>query len=206
METNKHINEGNGYIFAYYFDEEFIGKDCFLSKDQKKNFKGGFGAVILANYKDSPVGPYQELLFIPGKFLLEGNESYVVTKAYCSSAKAMEDQVFCKKELADFKTEKIDDKTETISVTRDGKPIFRVEVQEWGFNIPMSSDMVKFPLASVVDGKVINWDYKGNGDANFAKIEAIGVRPAKFPDVALFTPLVGIHFEKFSLEYLNGVK
>ena len=26
------------------------------------------------------------------------------------------------------------------------------------------------------------------------------LRPAKFPDVALFSPLVGIHFEKFNIE------
>ena len=113
----------------------------------------------------------------------------------------MEQQVFGKKELADFKIEKVDDKTETIVVTRDGKPIFRIEVQSWGFNIPMTSDMVKFPLVSVEDGKVVKWDYNGSGTASFAKIEAIGVRPAKFPDVALFSPLVGIHFEKFNIDY-----
>lgn len=201
MEANKQVKEGSGYIFAYYFDEEFIEKDCFLSKEQKKNFKGGFGAVIYANYTNSSAGPYQELLFIPGKFAIDGDESYMVSKAYCSSATAMEQQVFGKKELADFKIEKVDDKTETIVVTRDGKPIFRIEIQSWGFNIPMTSDMVKFPLVSVEDGKVVKWDYNGSGTASFAKIEAIGVRPAKFPDVALFSPLVGIHFEKFNIDY-----
>ena len=75
MEANKQVKEGNGYIFAYYFDEEFIEKDCFLSKEQKKNFKGGFGAVIFANYTNSSAGPYQELLFIPGKFAIDGDES-----------------------------------------------------------------------------------------------------------------------------------
>ena len=82
MEANKQVKEGNGYIFAYYFDEEFIGKDCFLSKEQKKNFEGGFGAVIFANYTKSSIGPYQELLFIPGKFAIDGDESYMVSKAY----------------------------------------------------------------------------------------------------------------------------
>lgn len=201
MEANKHVKEGSGYIFAYYFDEEFINKDCFLTKDQKKSFEGGFGAVIYANYTESSAGPYQELLFIPGKFAVDGNESYVITKAYCSSAKAMEQQVFCKKELADFNVEKNEDGTETIIITRDGKPIFRIAVQPWGFNIPMTSDVVKFPLVSVEDGKTVTWDYNGSGTGSFAKIEAIGVRPAKFPDVALFSPLVGIHFENFNIEY-----
>lgn len=205
MDAIKHVKEGNGYIFAYYFDEEFIEKDCFLTKDQKKNFEGGFGAVIYANYTDSSAGPYQELLFIPGKFAIDGDESYIVSKAYCSSPTAMEQQVFCKKELADFKVIKVDDKTETIVITRDGKPIFRIEVQSWGFNIPMNSDMVKFPLVSIEDGNVVTWNYNGNGNAKFAKIEAIGVRPAKFPDVALFSPLVGIHFDKFNIEYTKEV-
>ena len=44
--------------------------------DQQSNdFKGGIGMVQVIQYHDSPVGPYNELLIIPGNFKVPGGEA-----------------------------------------------------------------------------------------------------------------------------------
>ncbi|KAI8444883.1 hypothetical protein BY996DRAFT_6435003 [Phakopsora pachyrhizi] len=45
-------------------------KDSFFPAKDSKNFLGGFGTVQLVRYYKSPIGPYDELLIVPGKFSL----------------------------------------------------------------------------------------------------------------------------------------
>ncbi|KAE8372669.1 hypothetical protein BDV26DRAFT_285759 [Aspergillus bertholletiae] len=51
-------------------------------------YSGGIQACIIVHYYDSPVGPYDELLWIPGRFELaksEGEKTYRATRVYVSS-------------------------------------------------------------------------------------------------------------------------
>lgn len=38
------------------------------------SFKGGFGMIQVIRYTESPVGPYDELMIIPGEFEVPGGE------------------------------------------------------------------------------------------------------------------------------------
>ncbi|EMD87117.1 hypothetical protein COCC4DRAFT_41318 [Bipolaris maydis ATCC 48331] len=54
--------------------------------DEKENgaFKGGLGAVIVVRYTETPVGPYDEIIFVPGNFttpLLPPTPSSIPAKA-----------------------------------------------------------------------------------------------------------------------------
>ncbi len=59
---------GNGYILLYRFTKAFVAEHGFLADFQKEKFVSSWGAVMLVDYQSSPVGPYHELLFIPGLF------------------------------------------------------------------------------------------------------------------------------------------
>lgn len=49
-------------------------------------FIGGTGLVSLVSYSESPVGPYDELIYIPGKWrYADGSKGYRVTRIYVSS-------------------------------------------------------------------------------------------------------------------------
>jgi len=48
-------------------------------------FRGGYGGMILLRYTDSPVGPYDELLFFPGCYQFGDTTYYRISQIYVSS-------------------------------------------------------------------------------------------------------------------------
>ena len=78
--------KGNGYIFIYHFPKEFVEKFGFLADYQRLSFKGDFvGTVMLVDYETSAVGPYQELLFVPGRMTFNKKKLFSISKIYVSS-------------------------------------------------------------------------------------------------------------------------
>ncbi|CAF1362267.1 unnamed protein product [Rotaria sp. Silwood1] len=48
-------------------------------------FRGGIGGMLLVRYTDSPVGPYDELLFFPGCYQFGDTTYYRISQIYVSS-------------------------------------------------------------------------------------------------------------------------
>ncbi|KAL1795387.1 hypothetical protein ACET3X_007203 [Alternaria dauci] len=48
--------------------DELEGEKGGWDDEEKGRFKGGLGTVVVVRYKDTPVGPYDELLIVPGNF------------------------------------------------------------------------------------------------------------------------------------------
>jgi len=48
-------------------------------------FRGGLGGMVLIRYTDSPVGPYDELLFFPGYYQFGDTTYYRISQIYVSS-------------------------------------------------------------------------------------------------------------------------
>ena len=62
---------GDAYIMVYKFSKGFVQEYGFLADYQQDRFLGYVGTVMLVDYKTSGVGPYRELLFIPGMFTFD---------------------------------------------------------------------------------------------------------------------------------------
>ena len=79
---------GDGYMIFYKFTREFVAQFGFVPPELEGRFDGYLGSVMLVNYQSSPVGPYRELLFIPGKFKVENGlvtRPQSITKIYVNS-------------------------------------------------------------------------------------------------------------------------
>ena len=75
--------KGNGYIFLYHFPKSFVKKFGFLSDYQANKFNGDFvGTVMLVDYETSAVGPYHELLFVPGRLNYDKKKVFSISKIY----------------------------------------------------------------------------------------------------------------------------
>lgn len=72
---------GKGYIFLYPITKEFVMTQGMVPDFLKGRYTGGFASMMLVNYADSNVGPYSELLFIPGKFDYKGKNGKRLVKS-----------------------------------------------------------------------------------------------------------------------------
>jgi hypothetical protein len=76
---------GKGYILLYKLQRSFIENHGMVPPFLQGKFSGGFGCIMLVDYATSDAGPYEELLFIPGKFHHEGKKLNTISKIYVST-------------------------------------------------------------------------------------------------------------------------
>ena len=75
---------GNGYIFLYRLPKKLIQENGFLADYQNVFYKGLVSSIMLVDYHTTPVGPYRELLFIPGLFKMVDKYTFSISKIYVS--------------------------------------------------------------------------------------------------------------------------
>ena len=180
--------KGNGYIFIYHFPKEFVEKFGFLADYQRLSFKGDFvGTVMLVDYETSAVGPYQELLFVPGRMTFNKKKLFSISKIYVSS----DDSVWngnenwgIPKELADFKITKPNEKEAIIEVMIEGKTFLKTHLRSGSFSFPITTKFFPLKLAQKRRNDLLITNSPAKGKASFAKMLEIEVDSAFFPDIS----------------------
>lgn len=196
---------GNGYIFLYRFSHQFVEKNGFLADYQKPRFKGIIGAVMLVDYQTSGVGPYQELLFIPGFFDFDGKRAFSISKIYVSTYNSVWNGIEnwgIPKELATFeKQELMDEKQEKIQVSIDGQTIFSAQLQKSWFKFPLTTALTPFTVAQALRGDLVLTKPTAKGQGQWAKLNDIWVNPVYFPDLSEAKPLAVIAVNNFEMVF-----
>jgi len=193
---------GRGFILIYRFPEEFIRDSCFLPEEWKILKWSGFGYVMLVDYQNSPVGPYHELLIIPGKARLGGTTPRTISKIYVDSVDSMYDgrsNWGIPKELTDFKwTAK--DRRHLIQIG-SYSPWMEIRLEVGGIPFPFSTRMLPLHLYQELDGQIFRVSPSGKGTGRFSLVKDIKVDPLYFPELNLLEPLVSIYVDPFRMKF-----
>ncbi|ESK93309.1 hypothetical protein Moror_14515 [Moniliophthora roreri MCA 2997] len=104
-----------------------------------QEFVGGPGLIMVVQYDDSPVGPYDELVYVPGRFKhKDGTEALRITRVYVSTRESTENgrrNWNIPKEVAKFKYTKDPSSPDTWSLSvypigsPDDKPFFAATIR-----------------------------------------------------------------------------
>ena len=195
--------KGRGYILLYKFNKNFVQNNCFLPPFLNYNFTGGFGAVMLVDYFESNVGPYQELLFIPGKFNYNDDKSYSITKIYVSSMESVvngRENWGIPKQLANF--EYNEDFT-NISVDIEGIKVFNFNSSYGLFSFPITTKIMSTRLVQRHNKKDFYTKFKGKGKARFANVKSLSANPNLFPDLNNKKRIASFRIENFDIPFPN---
>ncbi len=204
---------GDGYMIFYKFTREFAEEFGFIPSELEGKFDGFLGNLMLVNYHTSPVGPYRELLFMPGKFKVEGQRWYSITKIYVNSAPSTENgraNWGIPKETVDFRRSLVSKNflggdTERIDLLKpNGEPFFSITLSAGGLRFPVTTAMIPIHLIQHLNQKTYFTSPKGSGKGQFATIKNIEVDPRYFPDVSKATPLTVIKVSDFVMEFPKG--
>ena len=192
---------GEGIMLLYRFKKSWVESKANLPDHVQGEFKGGFGYVMLVDYSSSPVGPYQELLFIPGQF---GEKKFQSITRILVSSEASTDQGRknwgIPKETANFRWEKEKGK-EHIVVELDGKKIIDTEISHGGISFPISTSLLPLRLIQTLDGKTQMTLPKGRGWGKLARVQRMEVDPQLFPDLNGIHPLVALKVNPFTIDF-----
>lgn len=197
--------KGNGYIFLYRFPKSFVEKFGFLADYQADRFNGDFvGTVMLVDYATSAVGPYHELLFVPGRLNFDKKKIFSISKIYVSSQDSVENGIVnwgIPKELADFKITKLSEQEELIEVLIAGKTFFKAQFHKRSFKFPITTKFFPLKLAQKLGNDLLITNSPAKGKASFAKLLNIEVDSSHFPPISQLKPLSVLAVSGFEMEF-----
>lgn len=195
---------GNGYIFTYWFKKEWVSKFGHLIGFQKQGFLGGLGTLMLVDYHTSDVGPYRELLIVPGRFKLGGKNQFSIAKIYVSTYESVWNGINnwgIPKELADFEITQLSANTEQVSVSLKGEVFFEAKLTKRNFYFPISTRFFPLRLAQQRKDKLLITNSSARGKAAFLKDYKIQIKQAYFPDVSVLKPLAVLAVKDFEMTF-----
>ncbi|WP_394854582.1 acetoacetate decarboxylase family protein [Leptospira ellisii] len=199
---------GEGFIFPLWAKKEYNREMGFFSEEDSKQYKGGLGSLMLVNYETSNVGPYYELLYIPGNFEYKNGSFKRITRIFVSSQTSVEEGIrnwAIPKEKADFIWIREGNLTK-ISAFRGGKEFFRVSILTKGFSFPVSTKLFPYTLLQKSSEGYLKTRFIGKGKGRMATIQEIWSDEAVFPDAikgGMFKS--GIHSVPFDLVFPTAI-
>ncbi len=198
---------GDGWIFLFTLRPWFLRNGRFLPPElMGDDFEGELGAVMLVDYRESPVGPYRELLFLAGRNRRWRNHRFSVLRIYVSteaSAVSGRENWALPKVVGDFEVIPQKDGSERVIVLRDGLAEVDLTVASGGGPPLPALSFIAPPSWRTIeqyrDGKVYRTRLSGMGVAKRAELRDFRTEPTLFPDVDEGRLLAGFRIERFRL-------
>ena len=196
---------GDGLVLVAHFPEAFVREHCFLADFQQTGYRGWVGTVMLVDYKTSNVGPYRELLFIPGLFSIGGKTTFSISKIYVSTQVSVDNGIETwgiPKEQADFDITHEPDGSTTYTVSQQGKPFFTVRATSDGLSFPVSTRLLPgFQVTQKRQGEMLLTAPTATGKGQLARLHNIQIDPSFFPDITQGTRLATIAASDFTMVF-----
>lgn len=201
---------GSGWIFVFTFEPLFLESGGFLPPELERasGFEAQLGAVMLVDYRESPVGPYHELLFLAGRNLRWRNHRFSITRIYVSteaSAVNGRENWSIPKQTAEFEVIPKGDGTRRVIVLRGGSAEVDLTVAP-GKGLPMPALSLAAPpswrtITQFRDGRPVVTRMSGRGWLRPAKLIDFRSMPRLFPDVNQGELVAGFQVDDFRLRF-----
>ncbi|WP_375446110.1 hypothetical protein [uncultured Fibrella sp.] len=196
---------GNGLVLIAHFPEKFVRQHGFLDEYQQAGYRGWVGTVMLVDYASSNVGPYCELLFIPGLFKLKGRTTFSISKIYVSTQVSVDNGIAnwgIPKERADFTITKQEDGSTTYLIGKDGIGFFSVRVSTGGLSFPVSTKLLPaFQVMQCRGDDMLLTAPSASGTGQLASLHDLQINGSYFPDIRQGTRLVAIAVRDFTMVF-----
>lgn len=201
---------GSGWIFLFTFKPWFLRTGGFLPPELEgaDGFEGQLGAVMLVDYRQSPVGPYRELLFLAGRNLRWRHHRFSITRIYVSteaSAVSGRENWAIPKQAAEFEVLPKENGAQRVIVQQDGYAKVDLTVAP-GRGLPLPALGFAAPpswrtITQFRDGRPVVTRMSGRGVLRPAKLLDFRTMPRLFPDVNQGELVAGFRVEDFRLRF-----
>ena len=175
-----------------------------MAQYQQDSYRGYVGSVMLVDYQTSPVGPYRELLFIPGLFDMAGRKTFSISKIYVSSHDSVWNGIQnwgIPKEYADFEVTRLDAKTERVEVSMSGKTFFSAQLKSKSFHFPITTSLFPFRITQLLGSDLVLTNPSASGRACFVSCQNLKTNPDFFPDFSHLKPLSVLKIKNFKMHF-----
>ncbi|MDP3295002.1 MAG: acetoacetate decarboxylase family protein [Nevskia sp.] len=201
---------GSGYILMVRLPASVLDDPRHVPPELRGKRRGRYAMVMLVDYEDSAVGPYRELLYIPGKFAFDGEpkKNYQsITRIYVSSLESVVNgrrNWGIPKDLASFDYRYGVDGIDRFDTSLDGKRFasftFKPGKLKWPFSTAMVPNAL-LQLAQIHGGRQFVYAPSAKGHVQFAKVLDWSFDSTRFPDLAQGRVVACVKVPRFTMGF-----
>ena len=199
---------GEGAMLFYRLPAAFAREHGGIPESLAPAFQGIVACVMLVDYRHSPVGPYRELLFIPGLFGTERGRRFSITRIYVDSQESMEwgrRNWAIPKEMADFHWQRTGPYADEVQVSlKDNEPFLEMSIKGIGPRFPISTALIPLRIYQELDGRTVETSPRGKGKGQWARVSRLKVHTDAFPDISAYRPFAALRVSGFQMTFPSG--
>lgn len=198
---------GEGYLFGLRTDRLRPEPQHGPAGVQRHAQRGPLSYAIFMDYAGSPVGPYRELLYIPGTFRFGTHQRASITRIYVSTQASLENgrrNWGIPKELATFTVEHRSERLDHVAMRVDGELAVELTLQHAGPTLPVATWLLPRRLRTLgqqLDGKTFEVTVSARGRAQRAKVEHAWSDETLFPAMTPASIAFALKLGKLSLAF-----
>lgn len=153
--------------------------------------RGPFAVALFAEYASSPVGPYRELLFIPGAVNVTGRTLPTISKIYVSTQASAENgraNWGIPKELAVLGRERKSERLDRLTVRLEDQIVVDLTVEKVGPSLPFWTWMIPSvfrTLGQALDGQRFVVAPRATGRMRWARVKHAWSDGEAFPPLSV---------------------
>jgi hypothetical protein len=200
---------GRGYICMLRAPADLLDNQSFVTESLLgRRGASRFCYMMFVDYSDSPVGPYHELLFIPGTFPFEdGRRHLSISRIFVSSLDSVvngQRNWGIPKDVAQFDVRYGGNGLDRVRVSRDGKTFAELDFASWPIPLPFTTAILPdswVTLGQHHDGQSYVYQPSAQGWIRPASLKRAQFDPAVFPDLAQATSLLTVGVSRFTMTF-----
>lgn len=199
---------GQGYVFVVRLPHEVLQQGSFLPAGCPRLGRSRLAFAMFVDYASSDVGPYRELLYIPGRLGIGGRRDLSISRIFVSTWASVvngRSNWGIPKDRADFDFTAGPDGVDRVTVAApDGTIFAELELQARGPRLPVPAHWVPRPLRTLsqwYDGRVYIYAPSARGHVRLARVLRWRFDARYFPDLARGEPVLALNVTDFRMVF-----
>jgi hypothetical protein len=202
--------EGQGYIFAVWMPQDVLDHGSFIPPQTPRAGRGRLAFAMFVDYASSDVGPYHELLYIPGKlrFGAARRDAHLsISRIFVSSRASVVNGRLnwgIPKDRCDFDAVYAEGRDRFALRTPDGRAFADLDLEPFGPRLPAPmrwTPRAWRTLSQVRDGRRYTYVPEASGHFRFARVRSWRFDPSMFPDLARGRVLAAMKITDFRMRF-----
>lgn len=197
---------GQGYMFALWMPQHVLDDGSFIPPQMPRAGRGRIAWAMFVDYASSDVGPYHELLYIPGKLRFGDEARLSISRIFVSSQASVVNGRLnwgIPKDRCDFDV-RYGSRDQVSLVGENGRNFAEIELQAFGPRLPAPMRWTPRSwrtLSQVRDGKRYTYVPEASGHFRVARVRSWRFDAARFPDLAQGRVLAALKITDFHMRF-----
>jgi hypothetical protein len=199
--------EGRGAILLVRLPLSVLDEPAYVPTRLRGKLHGNLAIAMFVDYASSPVGPYRELLYIPGRFDFPDGRHYSITRIYVSTMESVVNgrrNWGIPKDRCDFDFRYGDDGSADFCASYEGHQFARLSLAARGPQLPFTTGLLPsalLRLSQYYRGRQFTYQPSASGRVQFSKVRDWTFDSAFFPDLAQGEVVACVQTPRFRMRF-----